>query len=101
VPKISFCGKEKAQYATTCERSATLTNDISDGFAKRKALRGEKSPDSPQDLGARRKCLRLYNHCEHYQTEGQRNADMRNCTASRFVDHNRARPGKDESERFR
>jgi hypothetical protein len=24
---------------------------------------------------------------------------MRNCTAGRFVDHNRARPGEDESER--
>jgi hypothetical protein len=39
------------------------------------------------------------NHCEHDQTEGQRDANMRNCTARRFIDHNRAGPGKDETER--
>ena len=38
------------------------------------------------------------NHCEHHQTKGQRNANMRHCAAGRFVDHNCACAGEDESE---
>lgn len=40
------------------------------------------------------------NHREHDETEGQCDADMCNCTVSRFVDDNRAGAGKDESERL-
>jgi hypothetical protein len=35
------------------------------------------------------------NHCEDDQTKGQRDANMRNCAASRFVDRNRACAGED------
>ena len=39
------------------------------------------------------------NHCQHDQPEGQRNAHMRDGTAGCFIDHNRACPGENESER--
>src|SRR4029077_4886460 len=39
------------------------------------------------------------NHCENDQTKGQRDANMGDCAASRFIDHNRARPGENQSKR--
>src|SRR5882724_70949 len=38
------------------------------------------------------------NHCEHNQTEGQRDANMRHRATGRFVDHDCACPSEDESE---
>jgi hypothetical protein len=66
---------------------------------KWKATRGEKSKAYRRIQVCARNIADCVNHGEHDQTEGECDPDVRNCAAGRFIDHNRAGAGEDESKR--
>jgi len=86
------------QDSTSRQCSGTLTGDIWDGLAKRKESCCKKTQTYRGiQVGAGNVADRA-NHGEHDQTKRQRAANMRNCPARRFVDHDRARSSEYESE---